>query len=118
MNATSRFLPSAISPFSVQGPSAMTWPASTRWPSSTIGLLVDAGALVGPAELRQPVGAAGAVVVHDGDVVGGELLDHAGLLGDDDVAGVDRGAVLHAGADERRLAAQQRDGLAHACWSP
>jgi hypothetical protein len=51
--------------------------------------------------------------VHDGDVVGGQLLHHAGLLGDDDVTGVDRGAVLHAGADERRLAAQQRDGLAH-----
>ena len=36
-------------------------------------------------------------------MVGGDLLDHAGLLGDDDVAGVDGGAVLHAGADQRRL---------------
>ena len=30
---------------------------------------------------------------------------------DDDVTGVDRGAVLHAGADERRLGAEQRHGL-------
>ena len=36
----------------------------------------------------------------------------AGLLGDHDVAGVDRGAELHAGADERRLGLQQRDRLA------
>src|SRR4051794_361797 len=76
-------------------------------------LLVEARALVGAAELREAIRTTGAVVVHDGDVVGGELLHHTGLLGDDDVAGVDRGAVLHAGADERRLAAQQRDGLAH-----
>ncbi len=37
MNATSRFLPSAISPVSVQGPSARTSRSSTRCPSSTIG---------------------------------------------------------------------------------
>ncbi|CAB4967503.1 unannotated protein [freshwater metagenome] len=77
------------------------------------GLLVDARALVAAAELRQAVRPAGAVVVHDGDVVRRELLDDAGLLGQHDVTGVDRGAVLHAGADERRLAAQQRDRLAH-----
>ena len=38
-------------------------------------------------------------------MVGGDLLDHTRLLGGDDVTGVDRGAVLHAGADERRLGA-------------
>ena len=54
-------------------------------------------------ELGDPVGAVRAVVVGDGDEVGGDLGDDAGLLGDDDVTGVDRGAVLHAGADERRL---------------
>ena len=32
-------------------------------------------------------------------------------VGDDDVAGVDRGAVLEAGADERRLRDHQRHGL-------
>src|ERR1041385_1534139 len=37
MNAASRFLPSAISPRSVHGPSASTWPCSTRSPSSTMG---------------------------------------------------------------------------------
>ena len=35
MNATSRFLPSASSPFSVAGPSAMTSPASMRSPAET-----------------------------------------------------------------------------------
>lgn len=54
----------------------------------------------------------GAVVGHHGDVVGGHLLDHPGLVGDDDVAGVDRGAQLHPGADQRGLAAYQRNRLA------
>ena len=75
-------------------------------------LLVEAGALVRPAELVQPVGAVAAVVVHHRDVVGGGLFDHTRLLGDDDVAGVLGRAGLHAGADQRRLAAQQRDRLA------
>ena len=48
----------------------------------------------------------------DHDLVGGDVLDDAGLLGDDHVAGVDRGAELHPGADERRLGAEQRHGLA------
>src|SRR5271167_881434 len=105
MIATSRFLPNAISPFSVQGPSAMTWPASTRSPASTIGdwlaqvpwleranlrILVGTGAVVGAGELAHPVGVPGAVVGHHGDVVGGYLLDHPGLLGSHHVAGVDR----------------------------
>ena len=75
-------------------------------------LLVEARALVGPGELGQPVGVARAVVGHDRDVVGGQLLDDAGLVGDDDVGRVDCGPQLHAGADQRRLAAQQRNGLA------
>ena len=45
----------------------------------------------------------------DGAVDG---LDGAGALGGDDLAGVDRGAVLHAGTDERRRRAQQRNSLA------
>src|SRR3954468_8986990 len=73
--------------------------------------LVDRGALVRAAELQQPVGLPGPVVGHHGDVVGGGVLDHTGLLGHHDVAGVDGGTQLHAGADQRRLAAQQRDGL-------
>ena len=73
--------------------------------------LVDAGALVGAAELGQPVGLVVTVVLHDLDVVGRDLGDDTGGLGHDDVAGVDRGAVLHAGADERRLGTDQRHGL-------
>ncbi len=36
MNATSRFLPSAISPFWVAGPSARIWPSMIRSPSLTM----------------------------------------------------------------------------------
>ena len=50
--------------------------------------------------------------MHDLDRVGGDLLDDAGLGGDDHVTGVDRGAELHAGADQRRVALDQRHGLA------
>src|ERR1022692_4444026 len=71
-------------------------------------LLVEAGALVGPAELGHQVRAAGAVVVGYGDVVRAGLLDYARLLGDDHVTGVRGGAVLHTGAHQRCLAAQQR----------
>src|SRR3569833_2848523 len=75
-------------------------------------LLVEARALVGALELGDPVRGTRAVVVHDRDVVGRDLLDDTGLLGRDDVAGVGRGAVLHARADQRSLAAQQRHRLA------
>ena len=51
------------------------------------------------------------VVLHDLDVVGRDLGDDTGGLGHDDVAGVDCGAVLHAGTDERRLGTDQRHGL-------
>ncbi len=68
--------------------------------------------MVGAGELAHPVGVPGAVVGHHGDVVGGHLLDDAGLVGDDDVAGVDRRAQLHAGTHQRRLAAHQRNRLA------
>ena len=40
-----------------------------------------------------------------------DLLHDAGLLGTDDVTGVERGTELHAGADERRLALDERDRL-------
>src|SRR5262249_41118796 len=74
--------------------------------------LVGARAVVGPGELAHPVGVPGTVVGHHGDVVGGDLLDHTGLVGDDNVTGVDRGAQLHTGADQRGLAAHQRNRLA------
>ncbi len=73
--------------------------------------LVEARALVGATELLHPVGAVVAVVLRHGDRVGRHLGDDTAGLGHDHVAGVGGGAVLHAGADERRLAAQQRDRL-------
>ena len=73
--------------------------------------LVDAGALVGAPELGQPVGLVGAVVVSDVDQVGAHRLHHTRLGGHGDVAGVDRTAVLHPGADERRVGTDQRHGL-------
>ena len=89
----------------------MTPPTSRRVALVDEDALVVGGALVGAAELGDPVGLVGAVVVGDGDEVGGDLGDDTGLLGADDVAGVERGAELHAGADERRLGADQRHGL-------
>src|SRR6478752_5853074 len=73
--------------------------------------LVDRRPLVRAAELEQAVGLPGAVFGHDRDVVSGGVLDHTGLLGHDDVAGVDGGTQLHAGAHERGLGTEQRDGL-------
>ena len=46
------------------------------------------------------------------DDLGGHLLDHTGVGGGDDVTGVDGGAVLHAGADQGRVARDERHGLA------
>ncbi len=76
-------------------------------------LLVDRGALVRAGELGDAVRGVRAVVVGDGDVVGRDLLDDTVLLRTDRVTGVDRTAVLHAGADERGLRLDERNGLAH-----
>ena len=73
--------------------------------------LVVARALVGAAELRHAVGGGGRVVVRHDDQVGRHLGDHAGLGRGDDVTRVDRRAPLHAGADQRRLGADERHGL-------
>ncbi len=73
-------------------------------------LVVDERALVGAHELDQVVLVAGALALDD-DPGRVELDDLAGALRDDDVARVDRGAVLEAGADERRLRDHQRHGL-------
>src|SRR3712207_6930245 len=68
-------------------------PRSTLFPYTTL--------FRSAAELQQPVGLPGAVVGHDRDVVGGGVLDHTGLLGYDDVTGVDGRTQLHAGADRK-----------------
>ena len=77
------------------------------------GLLVDAGALVRAAELRQAVrGAAALALVVDHDGVAGDVDDGAVALGQDDLARVAGRTTLDAGADERRGRPQERDGLA------
>ena len=111
MNATRRFLPSASSPFSVAGPSAMTSPTSMRSPAVDDHAVVVRRALVGAVELAQVVGLRAALVELHGDDVGRDLGDDTGLVGGDHVAGVDGRVALHAGADERRVAAEQRHGL-------
>ena len=53
-----------------------------------------------------------AVVVQDDDGLAVHVVHDARVLGDEDLAGVHRDAVLDAGAHERRVGAQQRHGLA------
>jgi hypothetical protein len=53
MKATSRFLPRASSPLSVEGPSARMSPFLNLLALGDAGLLVDAGVLVGALELEQ-----------------------------------------------------------------
>ena len=76
------------------------------------GPLVDARALVGAHVLLQQVLVQLAGVRLDLDAVGGHAGDHSGTAGDDDLARVQRGAPLHAGADDRRLRLEERHGLA------
>src|SRR5882762_8561332 len=84
-------------------------------------LLVDAGVLVGALELCERVNVrtnfaaeyAGVVAfdAHD-DALGVDLVHDAVALAEHDRAGIAGGDALHAGADERRFAANQRHGLA------
>ena len=80
--------------------------------------LVDAGVLVGALELHQPVdvdarlGRIGLAGGADDDTGGVDLIDHAGAARGDRGAGVTGHHAFHAGADERRLGANQRHRLA------
>ncbi len=80
--------------------------------------LVDAGVLVGALELAQIVdvdhriGALGLVGHPDHDPRGIDLIDHAAALGHHRSTGIARHHGLHAGADQRRLALDQRHRLA------
>ena len=74
-------------------------------------LLVEERALVGAHELLERVLVAPVVRLHD-DALGVHVLDRSGILGQHHVTAVDRGADLHAGADQRRLGLEQRHGLA------
>ena len=82
------------------------------------GALVDAGVLVGPLELAQIVDvdhrvrALGLVGDPDHDARGVDLIDHAAAPGDHRRAGILGDHRLHAGADQRRLALDQRHRLA------
>ncbi len=76
------------------------------------GPLVDAGRLVGTAELGQPVGlAANAGVVLDGDRVAGDLGHPAVGLGHDQGAGVAGRPALHARPDVGGLGSHEGHGL-------
>src|SRR5665648_145613 len=59
--------------------------------------LVVRGALVRAGELRNPIGLGGPVIIGHSHDIRGDLLDDPGLLGLDDVTGVERRAVLHSG---------------------
>ena len=74
--------------------------------------LVVAVALVGAAELGDLVDVLGAVVVRHAHEVRADLGDDTGLVGHEDVAGVDGGAPLHARAHQRGVGADERHGLA------
>ena len=73
-------------------------------------LLVDERALVRAHELRQRVLVARPASLDD-DALGVDVDDGAVVAREDDVAGVDRGAELEPGADDRRLRDHQRHGL-------
>ena len=96
---------------SVDGPSAMIVPLRDLLALDHPGPLVDARVLVGPAELGQLVDLAAERLVLHRDRVAGDLGHLAVLERLDEVGGVARGAVLDAGADVRRLGADQRHRL-------
>ena len=104
-------MPSASSPFSVAGPSAMTSPTSTRSPADDDDALVVRRALVGAVELAQEVVLRAALVELHRHDIRRDLDDDAGALCGDDVTRVDGGVALHARADDRRIRAQQGNGL-------
>ena len=105
----------------MQGPSARTWPFLDALADANDRLLVDAGVLVRALELdelidvRAHFAAEHAGVIgfdaHD-DAFGVDLIDDAVALAEHDRAGIARGDALHAGADQRSVAANQRHGLA------
>src|SRR4029079_11129081 len=74
--------------------------------------LVDARPLVGADELLELVLVELTGIGLDGDALRGHAGDHPAALGDEDLAGVTGGALLHAGADDRRLRLEERHGLA------
>ena len=100
----------------------MTWPFDHALALLDHRLLVDAGVLVGALELgelvniaahlaRQLPGMMLAFDAHD-DALGVDRIDDAVAPGENDRAGIASRDAFHSGADDRRLRAQQRHGLA------
>ena len=98
-----RFWPSASSPPSQDGPSASTSPAATSSPLRTMGRWLMQPDWLERWNFGTQVLVVLAVVVQHDDGLAVDVVDHAGVLRDEDLAGVDRDAVLDAGADERRV---------------
>ncbi len=73
---------------------------------------MDERALVGAAVLVEQVLVLGTVGRLDLDALGVDVADRAGVARQQDVAGVERRAALHAGAHDRGVGLQQRHGLA------
>ena len=111
MKATSRFRPSASSPWDGRAAVGEDLALLHLVAEADDRLLVDERALVRAHELLELVLVLAVLRLHD-DAVGVDVDDRAGALGEHDVAGVDRGAVLEPGADERRLGDHQRHRLA------
>ncbi len=112
MNATRMFRPSASSPEVGRarvGDRVAGGDASTDVDDRA---LVDARALVASDELREDVLVQLAGVGLDLDPLGGDAGHDPGVAGDQDLAGVLRGADFHARAHDRCLGLEERHGLA------
>ena len=73
--------------------------------------LVDARSGIAAHELEQIVGLIDALGVSHGNAFGIHRRNGAGFIGNQQAPRVFGGAILHAGADDRRVGAQQRNGL-------
>ena len=105
-------------PISVDGPSASTSPAATFMPSARAGVWLMQVPWLERMNLGRWYSSSEPSAARTAIVRAVDGLDGARTLGGDDLAGVDGGAVLHAGADERGAsgAAAERPGAA--CSNP
>ena len=97
---------------SVELESAMAWSASTRWPTSTIGrwLMHVPWLLRTNFWRRYSSSSPSSVSIAIRSAL--TLVTTPVPARHDDLAGVARGALLHAGADDRRLGLEERHRLA------
>jgi hypothetical protein len=117
MNATSTFWPSASSPSSVDGPSAMMSPWHHTSPTRTSGrwlmqvFWLERWNFAERVDVDARLGRIGFFRRADNDTLGVHLVDDAGAARGDGGAGVAGHHFFHAGADQRRFGTQQRHGL-------